>query len=144
VTVRYLIDSDILSTIRLGFGKNYGLDAFLAITPPETLFISYITIGEQSKGVQRVVDSQPQFALDLTRWLVKTIGEYSDRLVMFDAECAMAWGVVCAELPNEALDKNHADVLLAATAIAKGMTVLTKNTKHFCPVPGLNFHNPCT
>ncbi|MGB5734641.1 MAG: PIN domain-containing protein, partial [Thiohalocapsa sp.] len=68
-------------------------------------------------------------------WLDKVMHLYTDRILQIDTAVACRWGRLSAEIGNDG-----ADLLIAATAQEHGLTVVTRNLRHFVPtgVPALN------
>lgn len=48
------------------------------------------------------------------------------------------------ERTTQGLNAHHADMQIAAIALEHGFTVVTRNTKDFSPIAGLNLFNPFT
>jgi predicted nucleic acid-binding protein len=53
---------------------------------------------------------------------------YGERVVPFDVPTARSWGALSAALGNDG-----ADLMIAATSLENGLTVLTRNVSHFEP-----------
>ena len=53
---------------------------------------------------------------------------YGDRILPVDVATARRWGQLSAVLGHES-----ADILIAATALEHGLTVATRNVRHFEP-----------
>ena len=53
----------------------------------------------------------------------------------------LRFGVLKAELEASGTPLADADLLIAATALEHGMTLVTGNTKHFARIPGLQLEN---
>ena len=68
----------------------------------------------------------PDFAADLRAWLSEIEALFVDRVLAFDAPEAREWGRLWARLGHDG-----ADLLIAATAIVRGLTVVTRNARHF-------------
>ena len=51
---------------------------------------------------------------------------YSDRILSLDIATARRWGQLSASLGHDS-----ADLLIAATALEHGLTVVTRNVRHF-------------
>ena len=68
-------------------------------------------------------------------WLDRVLAWYGDRILPVDTTTARRWGQLSATLGYES-----ADLLIAATALEHGLTVVTRNVRHFEPtgVPTLN------
>jgi predicted nucleic acid-binding protein len=53
---------------------------------------------------------------------------YGERVVPFDLRTARRWGALSAALGNDS-----ADLMIAATALEHGLTVVTRNASDFAP-----------
>jgi toxin FitB len=92
------------------------------------LFLSVISIGEIERGITRQRTIDPNFATALADWLDKVLSIYGDRVVPFDLTAARRWGALSAVLGNDSVD-----LMIAATALENGLTVVTRNTSDFEP-----------
>jgi predicted nucleic acid-binding protein len=135
----YLVDTDALSELRKGRRADAGVAAFFAEThrTQSTLFLSVITIGEIRRGVELVRHRGDVVqARQLERWLDRVLGQYEERILPFDADCAQMWGHLRVPHAQNPLDKQ-----IAATALIHGLTVVTRNTAHYQST-GVPLHNP--
>ena len=98
------------------------------------VFLSVVTIGEIERGIRKVRDSD--FAVALTRWLEDLLRFYGDRILPVTPDIARRWGRLSADIGHDG-----ADLLVAATAAAHGLTVATRNVRHFAPT-GVNVFDP--
>jgi toxin FitB len=92
------------------------------------LFLSVISIGEIERGVARQRTTDPGFATALADWLDKLLSIYGDRILSFDLRAARRWGALSAALGNDSID-----LMIAATALENGLTVVTRNASDFEP-----------
>ena len=92
------------------------------------LFLSVISIGEIERGIARQRTTDPGFATALADWLDKVLSIYGDRIVPFDLRSARRWGALSATLGNDSVD-----LMIAATALESGLTVVTRNASDFEP-----------
>lgn len=90
------------------------------------LFLSVITIGEIERGITRQRTTDPGFAGTLADWLDRVLTLYEERIVPFDLRTARRWGALSAALGNDS-----ADLMIAATALEHGLTVVTRNVSDF-------------
>jgi predicted nucleic acid-binding protein len=90
------------------------------------LFLSVISIGEIERGIARQRTTDPGFAGALAGWLDRVLTLYGERVVPFDLRAARRWGVLSAALGNDS-----ADLMIAATALEHGLTVVTRNASDF-------------
>src|SRR5438445_2984661 len=124
---RYLLDTNIISELRKP-RRNAAMIAWLERIPTESLFISVITIGEIAKGIakrQRAAGNRSEAAA-LQSWLDGLLASYADRIIPVDVPIATRWGRLCDLHPQVATD-----MLLAATALDRQLTVATRNVEHF-------------
>jgi predicted nucleic acid-binding protein len=92
------------------------------------LFLSVISVGEIERGIARRRATDPGFADALAAWLDRVLTLYGERVVPFDLRSARRWGVLSAALGNDS-----ADLMIAATALEHGLTVVTRNVSDFEP-----------
>jgi tRNA(fMet)-specific endonuclease VapC len=62
-------------------------------------------------------------------------------VVGLDDDAARTFGSVKAELRRQGMLIEDSDLFIAATARARGLTLVTNNTEHFRRVPGLTLEN---
>jgi predicted nucleic acid-binding protein len=131
----YLIDTDVLSLLRRQ-KRAPEVAAWFAVRPLHAMFLSVVTLAEIETGIEMAARKTPGFAADLRDW-VRRIQEvdFADRILPVDAEVAVVWGQMAARIGN-----TENDLLIAATAQVHGLTVITRNTRHFAPtgVPVIN------
>jgi len=90
------------------------------------LFLSVISIGEIERGIARQHASDPAFAGALATWLDRVLTLYGERIVPFELRSARRWGALSAIIGNDS-----ADLMIAATALEHGLTVVTRNVSDF-------------
>lgn len=96
--------------------------------------ISFMTVGELFYGAARSADPEHNRPL-VERFLLSVSAIHSDRMVM------ERFGLLKADLARRGEPLTDADVLIAATALARGATLITGNTAHYARIPGLRFEN---
>lgn len=131
----YLLDTNVLSAVRRP-DRAPQVAAWLRDRPEAELFLSVVTLGEIERGIARQDRLNPTFAADLRQWVDRTVRLFSDRILPFDAEAARLWGRLSAEIGH-----GGADLMIAATALARGATVVTGNVADFAPT-GVRLENP--
>lgn len=122
----YLLDTDVLSGTRRPDKINPALEKWLRPLSPKELFISAMTIGEIEKGITKQQTIDPDFASDLQTWLDELLTYHADRIIPVTTNIARRWGNLSQQLGN-----SNVDILIAATALEHGLTIATRNTKHF-------------
>ena len=131
----FLIDTDVLSALRRG-ERHPAAARWLEAQRTSDLYLSVVTIGEIERGIEQQQRRDPAFAGELARWLDRVLAWYGDRILLVDLATAQRWGRLSAALGYES-----ADLLIAATALEHGLTVVTRNVKHFEPA-AVSVFNP--
>jgi predicted nucleic acid-binding protein len=123
----YLIDTVVLTELRKR-DRDPGIVRWLSGKTLERLFLSTITIGEVERGIARQRVKNPVFAEALGVWLERTIEIYADRILPVNTVVARRWGRLSARIGH-----GGADLLIAATALEHGLTVVSRNIRLFEP-----------
>jgi predicted nucleic acid-binding protein len=93
------------------------------------LHISVITVGELRRGIVRLEPGRRRDDLDF--WLADLILRYDERILPVDLDVTERWASL-AELNRAAGRASEmTDELIAATAHVHGLTVVTRNVRHF-------------
>lgn len=121
----FLLDTVVLSELRKR-DRNPSLVTWIAGQKAADLFVSVITIGEIQRGIELQRPKDAVFAETLARWLDIILTAYDDRILDLDRDTTRRWGRLCAELGHDG-----ADLMIAATALEHGLTVVTRNVRHF-------------
>ena len=130
----FLLDTDTLSGFRKR-NRDPGLLDWISAQRMSDLYISVVSIGEIERGVIRQQRRNPEFARSLAVWLDGLMTVYAERILPVDLAVARHWGIL-----SGALGHDNSDLFIAATALEHGLTVVTRNVRHFEPtgVPVLN------
>jgi toxin FitB len=123
----FLIDTVTISELRRR-QRDPRLVAWFERQHTSDLFLSVISIGEIERGIARQRATDPGFAGLLADWLDRLLALYGERVLPFDLQTARRWGSLSAALGNES-----ADLMIAATALEHGLTVVTRNVSDFEP-----------
>jgi predicted nucleic acid-binding protein len=135
----YLLDTNVISELRraktgrasksvVGWAKNI---------PSSDLFLSAISVLELEIGVLLVERRDRTQGISLRRWLEeRVLRAFSDRILPVDTQTALRCAAI--HVPNPHSER---DALIAATALAHGMTVATRNTADFRST-GVSLVNP--
>lgn len=119
--MKFLLDTNVVSELRRK-APDKAVLAWLSRADPAALHLSVLTLGEIAKGAESLARRDAAAGRALGRWLDGLRRHYGERLVAVDAEIAEAWGRLAAARPLPVIDG-----LLAATALARGMTLVTRN-----------------
>ena len=129
----YLLDTDILSNL-MKLKPSIRLQARVASLPADAQFSSSITLGELVFGAKKKGSS------GLMQQVEDRVVSYLPMLP-FDADAARRYGDIRAELERRGTPIGDADLRIASIALARGLIVVTGNTKHFERVPDLVVEN---
>jgi toxin FitB len=143
----YLLDTNVVSELRKArAGKaDPNVAAWAASVPVVGLFVSVIGIQELEIGVLLAERRDPRQGKVLRAWLEDHVfGAFAERILPVDT--AVARRSAGLHVPNP---RPVRDVLIAATALVHGLTVVTRNVVDFesTGVPLVNpwlSHDPST
>ncbi len=106
-------------------------------TPAESLHVSVLSFGEIRRGVERLPDSRRRSRI--SAWLENELPAwFENRVLPIDGSIADEWGRLTARLKNPL---TAIDGLIAATALCRRLTVVTRNESDFAPA-GVAILNP--
>lgn len=131
----FLLDTVVLSELRKR-ERNVGLTQWIIGKNDGELFISVVTVGEIERGIRQQRTKDNVFAQRLADWLEQLLLSYADRILPITTPIARRWGQLSADL-----GRADADILIASTALEHGLTVVTRNERHFVPT-GVRVLNP--
>jgi tRNA(fMet)-specific endonuclease VapC len=124
--VRFLLDTDTISFALRGQG---GVADELRRRSPSEVCTSSVVAGELELGVARRGSRKLRRELE---------GLYSGLEVLpYDLEAARRYGRLAAVLLDEGVPIGVEDMMVAAHALSRGLTLVTHNRKHFEHVKGL-------
>jgi hypothetical protein len=128
----YLLDTNVVSAVSPVAGLLRPelirwLDAHTSI-----LFLSAVTIAEISDGIAKARrQGAVQKAAKLSAWLGSVRHLYGDRILPFDAAIAEVAGRLADLARRRGHAPGFADVAIGATAYHHGLTLLSRNERHF-------------
>ena len=127
--LEYLLDTNVLSETRKK-NADAGVISFLEGADSSTLYISVLTLGELRKGVAKKQREDPEMARRLAGWADGLEMSFADRILGIDAAMARLWGDWSGERARPVVD-----TLLAATAVQRGLTLVTRNVRDMRGIP---------
>lgn len=133
----YLLDTNVVSETRK-LRPNAGVIDFLTAVDKDALYLSVLTIGELHKGVEAKRRTDPAAGDLIAEWVRDIELDFADRLLPVDVVAARHWGLLSASRSCPVVD-----TLIAATALRKGLTLVTRNERDF-EFAGVALLNPWT
>ncbi len=135
--IRFLLDTDHVSLQERGHPP---LLSRLRAQPPEALIVSIITVQEAVRG--RLALLSRQLPLDQ---LLLAYAKLQETVQFFNTVHVLAFDRRCLEqyeaLRSQGVRIGTLDLRIAATALVHNLTVITRNTKDFARVPGLQIED---
>lgn len=128
----YLLDSN--ACIRLLNNSSPALVARMRQHKPDELALCSIVKAELVYGARR-----SRRTADNMRLLQRFFEPFHS--LPFDDSCVPAYGRIRSELERAGAPIGPSDLLIAATAVANGRTLVTANTREFSRVIGLAMEN---
>jgi predicted nucleic acid-binding protein len=123
--VRVLLDTCVLADLRKP-GGHPAVKAAVALIADDDLYISGLTLGEVARGVSLLPDGRKK--RNLHAWLTGLQDRFPDRILGVDHETAQLWGEIAARTQRTGHLLDMVDGLLAATALCRGLHIMTRIT----------------
>jgi predicted nucleic acid-binding protein len=130
----FLLDTCVISEL-MRQEPNPLVSRWIRRVDPLSLFLSVLTLGELHYGA--ALEKSLAKEREIAAWIADIERRFAHRIVVVDDGVARHWGYLRAGTPNAPI----VDTQLAATAIAHGLTFVTRNVKHF-GFDGLAVVNP--
>lgn len=122
----YLLDTNVVSELRTR-RCDPRVRAWVAARTPGDLFLSVISVYEIDLGIRRVERRDPDQGERLREWLhTAVLEQFADRVLPLDERAVLR--AAALHVPDPRPER---DCFIAATALAHGLTVVTRNTKDF-------------
>ena len=130
----YLLDTNIISAtspLRAQDLLSQAARAWIA-AHADQFFLSAITVSEIETGIAKAQRTgSTKKAQLLNEWLELTLHLYGDRILPLDVTTARIAGKLFDQAVGRGGDPGFEDAAIAATAVQRNYTVLTKNLRHF-------------
>ena len=133
----YVLDTNVVSALRVP-GRNLAAQAWADSVPSSEQFVAATTLAEIERGVIAKERTDPAQGGHLRRWFDhKVLPTFTRRTLPFDLAAARI--LATYRVPEHA---PYDDALIAAVAQAAGKIVVTRNTRHFEPLGGVQCLDP--
>jgi len=132
-----MLDTNVISELQKP-NCNQNVKSFSEEIHWEDMYLSVITVGELCYGVEKLPSGKKKH--DLSVWLYTKLPEwFNGRIFEIDTEVIIEWGKIRAVTERQL---PVADSLIAACAITNNSFLVTRNTKDFEDIEGINLLNP--
>jgi toxin FitB len=127
--VSLLLDTSLVSELVKKVPHEAVLD-WLGRQDEESLYLSVLTLGELEKGIAKLRASARRDRL--RNWVAHDLAaRFADRLLPVDVPVAARWGRMSADAEKRGTPLPVIDSLIAATALERGFSVVTRNVTDF-------------
>lgn len=131
----YLLDTNILSVGAPGARERPPAIIDWLDVNSDGLYLSTISVAEVCNGIARMKRTGARVkARNIADWLELVLHLYSDRVLPFDIIAARTAGNFMDMARAMGHSPGFADLAIAAVASSRGLTLLTRNVKHFGPL----------
>ena len=131
----YLLDTDIVSALAPTTSGKPPPDPAVVdwiYQHGDSLFLSAVTAIEIEAGLLSLGRRMPgHWQREMSDWFAILLEQFVDRVLSLDLRVARAAAVISDRNAERGMDPGIADILIAATAASNGMTLLTRNLRHF-------------
>jgi len=125
--VKFLLDTCLISEL-VKKKPDPKVVAWLDECDEQNLFLSVLTFGELQKGVSKLLVGDRRE--ELQTWIDHDLSErFAGRILAVDRDTALVWGRLQGEAEQGGEKLPVMDSLIAATAKAHNLTVVTRNSK---------------
>lgn len=124
----YLLDTNAISEPKRT-RPDPALTDWLRDQLPTDLHLSVISVGELRRGIIRLEPGRRRDDLDY--WLAQLILRFDDRILPVDLDVTERWASLAEAQRAAGRTADMTDELIAATAHVHGLTIVTRNVRHF-------------
>ena len=134
----WLLDTNVISELRRPRPEAKVI-GFVAAQALDRMFLSVVTLAEIRFGIERVADAGRR--AELSDWLALKVRPMFEQRVLPITEAVMLkWRLLVEEGRKNKHTCSQPDLIIAATALHHGLTVVSRDTKDYAAarVPVLN------
>ncbi|MFB5676087.1 type II toxin-antitoxin system VapC family toxin [Paenibacillus terreus] len=125
--MKYLLDTNVISEL-VKKEPNPGVLNWIDERDEAKFFLSVVTFGELQKGISKLSDKNRSERLQA--WIDQDLTHrFEGRIIPLDLDILLTWGQVLGKSEKNGTPLPVMDSLIAATAIAHNLTVVSRNVK---------------
>ena len=136
----FLLDTNVLSEL-MREHPDADVRGWFAQNMRSAMSVSAVTLAEILTGIALLPAGKRRAALAIAAEQMFE-QDFAGRCLTFDAVAARNYALIVADRTRRGLPISTEDAQIAATALAAGLTVATRNTKDFENIDGLTLANP--
>ena len=137
--MKYLLDTCVVSEL-VAKQPNPRVLEWIDSIDADGVYISVITVGEITKGIEKLPNSKRK--QELIDWLEnELLIRFQDNLIELDVKILIRWGKLNARLEISGRRSPAIDSLIAATALEHELILVTRNESDFAET-GVEILNP--
>ncbi len=125
----WLLDTNVLSELRRP-RPDQKVVAFVAGCPLDQLYVSAVTLAEIRFGIELVSESNRR--ADLNEWLTRKVRPmFGERVLQITEDIMVKWRLLVEEGRKAGHTFSQPDLIIAATALHHGLTVVTRDRSDY-------------
>ena len=125
----WLLDTNVLSELRRP-RPNRRVVSFVDGCPLEQLYVSAVTLSEIRFGIELV--GEPTRRAELNEWLANKVRPmFNGRVLQVTEDILLKWRLLVEEGRKTGHTFSQPDLIIAATAIYHGLTVVTRDRSDY-------------
>jgi predicted nucleic acid-binding protein len=122
----WLLDTNVISELRRPKPERK-VAAFLSAQPLDSLYISSVTLAEIRFGIELI--GAPDRRAELNEWLMHKVRPmFEQRVLPVTEDIMLKWRLLVQEGRKTGHTFSQPDLIIAATAIEHGLTLVSRNT----------------
>ena len=134
----WLLDTNILSELRKPKPERKVLK-FVASQPLELLFVSAVSLAEIRFGIELVSDAARR--AELADWLTHKVRPlFEGRVLPISEDVMFKWRLLVEEGRKSRHTFSQPDLIIAATGLHYGLTIVTRDTADYARTPAAVFN----
>lgn len=127
--MKCLLDTCVVSEL-VARQPNQKVVEFVDTLDSDDVYLSVITVGEITKGIEKLSKSKRKW--ELRTWLREDLLiRFDGEIVPLDADVLMEWGALSARMESSGRTMPAIDSLIAATALTHQFKLVTRNADDF-------------
>jgi toxin FitB len=122
----WLLDTNVISELRRP-RPSARVRAFVAAQPLDLLFVSKVTFAEIRYGIEKLGDANRR--AELNDWLAHKVRPmFGQRVLEVSEDVTLKWRLLVEDGRKAGHTFSQPDLIIAATALQHGLTVVTRDT----------------